>query len=69
MKTIITYITDDGKKFDDVFHAKRHQCELTEHTWDYYNKTMGQQKELNEQTHMKFCKNCNKQEFVDKVNV
>ena len=64
MKTEITYITDDGKRFSDVFAAKRHECELTEHKWDYYNKNMGLQKDLNEDTHMKFCRNCSKQELV-----
>jgi hypothetical protein len=65
MKTIITYITEDGKKFDNQFEAKRHECELTEHRWDFFNKTMGLQKEFNELTHMKFCKNCGKQVMIN----
>lgn len=64
MKTIVTYITDDGRKFNDIFQAKKHECELTEHVWEYYNKNMGLQKEFNQDTHMKFCKRCQKQQFV-----
>lgn len=69
MKAIITYITDDGKEFSDQFSAKRHECELTEHKWEFYNENMGLQKEQNELTHMRFCKHCTKQELISKDNV
>jgi superfamily II helicase len=64
MKTIVTYITEDGKTFDNVFEAKRHECELTTHRWEFYNKNMGLQKTMDEQTHLKFCKHCSKQELM-----
>lgn len=64
MKAIITYITDDGKKFDNQFSAKKHECELTSHAWDYYTEKMALQKEQDEQTHMLFCKHCGKQEIL-----
>lgn len=64
MKVITTYITDDGKKFDNQFDAKKHECELTNHTWDCYNENMGLQKKQNEKTHMLFCKHCGKQEMI-----
>lgn len=66
MKTIITYITDDGKEFNDVFQAKRHECELTVHNWEYYDKNMSIQKEDNSKTGSKFCKYCSKQEVLCK---
>ena len=62
MKTLITYITEDGKEFNDVFQARRHECELTEHRWDYYAQNNNIQKEFNSETKFKFCKNCCKQE-------
>lgn len=65
MKAIITYITEDGKKFENQFEAKKHECELTSHKWEYYNHNMGAQKEQNEETHVKFCKHCNKQEILN----
>jgi hypothetical protein len=64
MKAIITYITEDGKKFDDIFQAKRHECELTEHKWEFYNENMGLQKVQDERSHLKFCKYCSKQEVL-----
>jgi hypothetical protein len=64
MKVIMTYITDDGKQFDNQFEAKKHECELTEHKWDYYNENMGQQKQQDEKTAMKFCRNCHTQVMV-----
>ena len=64
MKTRVTYITDDGIEFEDSFSAKRHECEITEHRWEYYNENMGLQKEMNEHTKMKFCKKCQKQESL-----
>lgn len=65
MRTIVTYITDDGKEFNDIFRARRHECELTEHKWEFYNENMGLQKEFNEKTHLKFCKRCSKQELIN----
>ncbi len=67
MRTEITYITEDGKKFDNQFLAKRHECELTEHKWEFYSKNGGLQKEQSELTHMKFCKHCSKQEMINKI--
>ena len=64
MRTEITYITIDGKRFDNSFEAKKHECTLTEHKWEFYNQNMGLQKEFNQDTHMRFCKKCHKQEFV-----
>ena len=64
MKTIITYITEDGKQFDNVFDARRHECETTQHTWEFYNANMGIQKEKSDDTHMLFCKKCQKQQMV-----
>jgi hypothetical protein len=64
MKVIMTYITDDGKQFDNQFEARKHECELKEHKWDYYNKNMGQQKQQDENTVMKFCKNCHIQVMI-----
>lgn len=69
MKTIITYITDDGKEFNNQFEARRHECELTQHSWEFYSKNMGMQKLQDENTHMRFCKNCTKQELIKEVNV
>ena len=69
MRTIITYITDDGQEFNDQFSAKRHECELTKHNWEFYNEKMGLQKEQNELTHMRFCRHCTKQELIKKIIV
>ncbi len=66
MKTIITYITDDGKEFTDGFQAKRHECELTEHNWEYYDQIMSLQKKLTNDTRVKFCRNCSKQVVLKK---
>lgn len=63
MRTEITYITEDGKKFDNQFLAKRHECELTKHKWEFYSER-GLQKEKNELTNMRFCKHCSKQEMI-----
>jgi hypothetical protein len=67
MRTEITYITKDGKKFDNQFSAKRHECELTEHNWEFYSKNGVLQKEQNELTHMRFCKYCGKQQAVNSM--
>lgn len=67
MKTIITYITDDGKEFSDMFQARRHECKLTKHDWEYYDKKMNRQKEENSETGTRFCKFCSKQEALNKV--
>lgn len=64
MKTITTYITDDGKEFNDVFQARKHECDLKGHQLEFYNKNMGIQSELNENTYMKFCKNCHQQIII-----
>lgn len=64
MKTIITYITDDGKKFEDKFEAKKHECEMTEHIWDFYNENMGLQKEQNGNSKVAFCKHCGSQKIL-----
>jgi hypothetical protein len=64
MRTIITYITDDGKEFDNQFIAKKHECELTSHDWDFYNENLGLQKEQDEHTHMLFCKKCSTQKLL-----
>lgn len=65
MKTIVTYITDDGKEFDNKFEAKVHECELTSsHEWQYYNENMGAQKEQDEDSKVAFCKKCGKQEIL-----
>lgn len=64
METIITYITKDGKKFDNIFEAKKHECELTSHRWDYYNENMSLQKERDENSKVRFCKYCSKQEIL-----
>jgi hypothetical protein len=66
MKTIITYITDDGQEFDNIFSARRHECELTQHTWEFYTKNMGLQKQMDYTTHMQFCKKCQKQEILER---
>lgn len=66
MKTIITYITDDNKEFSDMFQARRHECELTEHNWEYYDRKMNVRKEENNETGSKFCKFCSKQETLCK---
>lgn len=65
MKTIIKYITEDGKEFDNIFQARRHECELTQHSWEYYTKDMSLQKQKNHETHTQFCKKCSKQEKVN----
>jgi hypothetical protein len=65
MKTRIIYITEDGKEFDDVFRARRHECELTQHTWEYFNENMGLQKARDEKTRLKFCKTCSKQVLLE----
>jgi len=57
----IIYITNDGKEFDNSYEAKKHECELTSHVWEFYNSNLGVQKEETEDTKMKFCKNCSKQ--------
>ena len=67
MRTEITYITEDGKKFDNQFLAKRHECELTQHKWEFYSER-GLQKEQDNSTNMKFCKHCGKQEMVAKIS-
>jgi len=61
MRHKITYITSDDKEFDNQFEAKKHECELTSHKWDFYNSSLGIQSEETEDTKMKFCKNCSKQ--------
>lgn len=65
MKTIITYVTDDGKEFNDVFQARRHECELTDHKWDYFDTIGNKQKQNNENTKVKFCRFCSKQEVLN----
>ena len=57
----ITYITNDGKEFDNKFDANKHECELTSHKWEFYNSNLGLQNEEDEDTKMKFCKKCSKQ--------
>lgn len=64
MKTIIAYITTDGKKFENQFIAKKHECELTEHNWEFYNEQLIIQKEQNKETHMLFCKKCSTQKII-----
>jgi len=64
MKTIITYITDDGKEFTNQFKAKKHECELTSHVWNFYNDNMGLQKEEDENSKVAFCKNCGTQRML-----
>lgn len=63
MIATITYTTEDGKKFDNSHDAKKHECELTSHKWEFYNSNLGLQKvqEQNEDTKMKFCKHCSSQ--------
>jgi len=60
MKHKIIYITEDNKEFDNQFEAKKHECEMTNHIWEFYNKGTGIKKE-EEDAYMKFCKRCNKQ--------
>ncbi len=64
MKAVITYITKDGKEFDNKYEAKKHECDLTSHDWQYYNENMGLQKEQNEESKVAFCKKCNKQRML-----
>lgn len=65
MRTEVTYITDDGKKFNNQFEAKKHECTLIGHNWEFYNKNMGLQKEMNDTAYMKFCRHCHAQEIID----
>lgn len=65
MRTRITYITEDGKEFDGLFQAKRHECEMTSHRWEYYTENLVKQPELTLQTNQRFCKSCHKQEFLN----
>ena len=64
MRTITTYITEDGKEFTSIFEAKRHECEMTAHKWEYYTKNLVKQAVLNQDTAQRFCKYCQKQEFL-----
>lgn len=64
MKTIVTYITEDGKQFDNAYDAKKHECDMTEHTWEFYTEGMGIQKEQSDDTHMLFCKKCQRQQIL-----
>lgn len=61
MRTRITYITEDGKEFDNKFNAKAHECELTDHSWEFFNENMGLQSEERNDSKLKLCKNCTKQ--------
>jgi hypothetical protein len=58
MTTRIIYTTIDGKEFNDRFSATKHECELTEHKWEFFNENMGLQKEQDENSKVKFCKKC-----------
>lgn len=64
MKAIITYVTEDGREFNSKYEAKKHECELTTHTWDYYNENMGLQKQQDENSKVAFCKKCNMQKML-----
>lgn len=64
MESRIIYTTFDGKEFTDKYQAKKHECELTNHVWQYYNADMGMQKECNDDSKVAFCKKCNKQEIL-----
>lgn len=64
MITKIIYITDDAREFEDLFEAKRHECDLTSHKWEYYNENMGLQPARNEKTKIRLCRHCNKQEIL-----
>lgn len=64
MKTVVTYIAKDGKTFDNQFAAKKYECFLTEHTWEFYNENMVMQKIEKDSTHVKFCKRCGTQEVL-----
>ena len=63
MRHKIIYITIDDREFDNQFEAKKHECLLTSHNWSFYDNNGGLQKEENEKTQMKFCKNCNEQKI------
>ena len=65
MTTVTTYITDDGKEFGEMYQAKKHECELTEHKWEYYTVNLVRQREFNEETHQKFCRYCHTQILLD----
>lgn len=64
MEARIIYTTIDGKEFDDKYQAKKHECELTTHNWQYYNENINVQKERNDESKFAFCKKCNKQEIL-----
>lgn len=64
METRIIYITDDGREFEDSFQAKRHECDITSHDWEYYNERMSMQKQMDENSKIRFCKKCSKQETL-----
>ena len=64
MRTIVTYITDDGKEFTEMFQAKKHECEMSNHRWEYYTKDMVKQIDLDNKTTQKFCKSCHTQILI-----
>lgn len=66
MKSRIIYTTSDGIDFDNSYDAKKHECKLTAHKWEYYNSNLGLQKEQTEDSKMRFCKYCSSQEFLTK---
>lgn len=67
MRTRVTYITEDNQEFDNQFDAKKHECELKDHIWDFYAKGMALQKKQDAKTIVKFCKHCHKQVFLKKI--
>lgn len=64
MKSRIIYTTSDGFDFDSQYEARKHECELTSHRWEYFNDNMGVLKEKTDSAKMRFCKYCNKQEIL-----
>lgn len=67
MRAVSTYITDDKKEFDNVFEAKRHECELQGHKWIYYKEGISIQQNFTESDNesvMRFCNKCTKQEML-----
>lgn len=64
MRTKIIYTTLDGKEFTNQFDAKKHECILTRHNWEYFNENMGLQKQQDENSKVRLCKSCNTQEIL-----
>lgn len=67
MRTISTYITEDQKKFGNIFEARKHECGLQGHKWDYYKDGISIQKnitEANDESIMRFCNKCTTQEML-----